>query len=187
MIEHLILPALNHLLSSESWATSRLRPHAGNQVLIDAAPLRLHLAIDSDGMFTHGGAEQPASVTISLPGDTPARFLVDRKSLFQSAKLSGSVELAEVLGFVFRNLNWDIEADLAKLIGDIPARRLEMLRVRAFNRIGDSLSRVAQNLTEYAAEESGALVTRGEISAFGGAVDQLRDDLARLEKKIQRL
>lgn len=187
MIERLILPALNHLISGETWAKNRLRPYAGNQVLIDATPLRLYLAVDGDGFFTPGSVDQPAAVTITLPGDAAVRFLLDRQSVFQSAKLSGSADFAEALAFVFRNLQWDVEADLAKVLGDIPARRLEMLRVRALKQGRESLARTAQNIAEYAAEESGSLVTRRDIECFDHELDRLRDDLARLEKRIQRL
>lgn len=187
MIERLIVPALNHLISAETWAKNRLRPYSGNQVLIDSGPLQLLLAVDSAGLFTPGSADQPAGVTITLPGDTAFKFLLDRKSVFQSAKLSGSADFAEALAFIFRNLRWDVEADLAKVVGDIPARRLEMLRVRTFGQSREALSRVAQNVTEYATEESGALVSRRDIESFGREVDVLRDDLARLEKRIQQL
>jgi hypothetical protein len=56
----------------------------------------------------------------------PAKLLLDRDALFASVKLSGSADLAECLAFVFRNLGWDIEEDLASVLGDIPARRLAL-------------------------------------------------------------
>jgi len=183
----LVPAALNHLLLAESWAQERLRLHAGSHALIQAGPLDLHLLVDSDGLFRAGSAEQSPAVTISLPLDTPIRFLTDRKSVFQAAKLSGSADFAETLAFVFRNLRWDVEADLAQYVGDIPARRLEMARHSLARQGQESFGRLFNNLAEYASEDYDWIVPRRELEAFGREVDVLRDDLARLEKRLTRL
>jgi ubiquinone biosynthesis accessory factor UbiJ len=186
-LHRLVPAALNHLLLAESWAQERLRSHADSHALIQAGPLDLHLLVDSDGLFQAGSAEHSPAVTISLPLDTPIRFLIDRKSVFQAAKLSGSADFAETLAFVFRNLRWDVEADLADYVGDIPARRLEMARYTLSRQGRDSFGRLFNNLAEYASEDSDWIVPRRELEAFGREVDVLRDDLARLEKRLARL
>ena len=186
-IEQLVLRGLNHLLAGQNWASERLRPFAGAQLRIDAGPLALSLGIDEHGAFRAGDSALPPDVTISLPADLPARFLVDRSQLFSAAKLSGSVDLAEALAFVFRNLEWDVEADLADIVGDIPARRLSMLGGNFLRQAGESLLRTARNVAEYATEDSDLLAPPRDIAAFGDEVNALRDDLARLEKRVERL
>jgi len=183
----IITAALNHLIRNEPWAQERLRCHAGSQASIRAGLVNVYLVVDGAGLFQAGVADQPVGVTISLPADTPIRFLADRKSVFQAAKLTGSADFAETLAFVFRNLRWDIEADLASYLGDIPARRIEMLRAVLLKQATESGQRIFANLAEYASEESDCLVPRRDVDAFGKAVDALRDDLARLEKRLQRL
>lgn len=185
---HRLVPAaLNHLILAEPWAQERLRSCAGRHALIQAGPLDLHLLVDSDGLFQPGSAEQSPAVTISLPIDTPIRFLTDRKSVFQAAKLSGSADFAETLAFVFRNLRWDVEADLANYVGDIPAHRLEMVRHTLGRQARESFARLFTNLAEYASEDSDWIMPRRELEVFGREVDVLRDDLARLEKRLNRL
>lgn len=186
-LARLLPAALNHLIAAESWAQERLRPYAGSHALIQAGPLNLHLAVAGDGLFAAGSPEHAPAVTISLPLDTPVRFLTDRKSVFQAAKLSGSADFAETLAFVFRNLRWDAEADLARYVGDIPARRLEMARQTLFRQGQEACGRLFGNLAEYSTEDSDWLAPRRDIEAFGKAVDVLRDDLARLEKRLSRL
>jgi ubiquinone biosynthesis accessory factor UbiJ len=187
MLDAMITAALNHLLQGEPWAGERLRAHAGSQALIRAGFVDVHLVIDAAGLFEVGAASQEAAVTISLPADTPFRLLGDRSSVFQAARLSGSADLAETLAFVFRNLRWDVEADLARLVGDIPARRLEMLRRTWLEQTKESTARAFGNLAEYACEDSDWLAPRRDIEAFARDVDALRDDLARLEKRLLRL
>lgn len=187
MFDAMITAALNHLLQGEPWARERLHAHAGAQALIRAGLFDVHLVVDSTGLFERGSPAQAAAVTISLPPDTPFRLLTDRSSVFQAARLEGSADFAETLAFVFRNLRWDVEADLAQLLGDIPARRLEMLRVAGFGQARESLLRVFRNFAEYASEDSDWLAPRRDIEAFGREVDVLRDDLARLEKRLARL
>lgn len=187
-IEPLVLPVLNHLLAGEAWATERLRPFAGAQVAIDAGPLlALRLGIDEHGNFRAGDPAATPNVTIALPADLPLRLLVNRSKLFSDAKLSGSVDLAETLAFVFRNLEWDVEADLAKFLGDIPARRLALFGAGFVRQARDGAVRVARNVTEYATEDSDLITPPRDLAVFCDEVSVLRDDLARLEKRIDRL
>lgn len=71
-----------------------------------------------------GAKNTVATVTISFPQDALLLVLTDRPAFVAAARISGSGELAECLGFVFRNLQWDIESDLSQWVGDIAARRL---------------------------------------------------------------
>lgn len=186
-IQHVAIRGLNHLIQSESWAQERLRHHAGAKLHVEAGGLNVRLIIDDGGRFQAGDSSTPPDVTLSLPADSALGVLLDRENAFSSVKLGGSAEIAESLAFVFRNLKWDAEADLATIIGDIPARRLTMIGHSAVSGLQKGIVRAAENAREYAVEESGLLATDGEIAAFGQAVDELRDRLARLEKRIARL
>lgn len=182
-----ILSAINHVLRQERWAVERLRPFSGSRMLLAAPPLRLFWQIDEQGCFDLGDVDALPDVTLTFPSDAPARFLVDRESLFSSVKLAGSADLAEALAFVFRNLRWDVEGEIAQMLGDIPAHRLVMLLSGAARQARSGLQRAADNLAEYASEDSGLVVPGRETAAFASAVDELRNDAARLEKRIARL
>lgn len=185
--DKLLVSALNHLLQAEPWARERLRPHAGAQIVIIGGPLQLNLYIDEHGLLAAGEPSDIPEVTVRLAADTPARLLVDRSGLFSSVKIAGSVDIAESLAFVFRHLRWDAEADLASLVGDIPARRLALLGGRLGHQAQDGARRLIDNMAEYAIEDSSLLAAKRDVVSFLSAVDHLRDDLARLEKRINRL
>ena len=47
--------------------------------------------------------------------------------------------------------------------------------------------RALENIREYAVEESAMVVRSDDLATFGKAVNTLRDDVARLEKRLIRL
>jgi ubiquinone biosynthesis accessory factor UbiJ len=182
-----VFVALNHLLKEETWAQDRLRVFAGAKVLIEAGPITLDLLIDEHGLFRHGEQSQQPDVTLTLPADMAFKLVFDRQNLFSTVKIAGSADIAETLAFVFRNLRWDAEAGLANLIGDIPARRLAMFGARLGSQIFDNTRRLTENVVEYTTEDSHLLVPNHDIQVLRQAVNDLRDDVARLETRIARL
>ncbi|MBK7899658.1 MAG: hypothetical protein KA603_05970 [Azonexus sp.] len=179
--------AINHLLAGEPWAAERLRPFAGRRLRVELGALHLAFLIHGDGMFGQPVEDGAPDVVISLPSDSPLRFLRDPGAVLSSARLTGSADLAETLAFVFRNLRWDAEGDLARVIGDVAARRVAVAGrgLMAWHR--EALDRLLANLGDYATEDGGLAVPRREAEAFYGDCASLRDDLARLEKRLARL
>jgi ubiquinone biosynthesis protein UbiJ len=178
---------LNHLLTREAWATERLKPHAGEHFRIEAGPLALALGIDSEGLLVGDAPVTEPAVVIRLDDSAVAAAASGPEALFAAARLTGSARLAETLAFVYRNLRWDYEADLADALGDIPARRVAQALRTGFAWQRDAVARVGGNLAEYVTEESGLVTPAREVSAFVSAVDVIRDDVARLDKRIARL
>ena len=186
-IDSAVMPLLNHLLAQETWPRQRLLPFVGQTATIEGGPIRVTLTVDQNGLFTVAAPEVPADVTISFASDAPFKFLSDPGSAFAAARLTGAANFAEALAFVFRNLRWDYEGDLAGVIGDIPARRLTRFLSDGVDRQRSAIRRLGANLSEYATEDSGLLVANRDIAQFCAAVDLLRDDLARFEKRLARL
>ncbi len=187
LTDRLFTQVLNHLLGRSPWATERLQRHSGAVVSIEGAVLPVLFQIDARGFFTPHYEHHPPAVTITLPKDFLAKALVDRAYLLSSVRLQGAVDLAETLAFVFRNLSLDVEGELADYIGDIPARRLSKLGAALSSGIGRSGQRLLENLAEFSVEESPLLANKTAVAQFNQAVDALRDDLARLDKRVQRL
>ena len=183
----LVCGPVNHLLKTSPWALARLRSFSGAVVAVEGVPFRLRLKIQDTGFLSVAEPDEPPAVVIFLPADALARLLIDSASLFSSIKISGAADLAETLGFVFRNLEWDAEADLAGFVGDIPARRFMLAGQGVATGLRNSAERGLENFREYFVDEQGLIAADEELVAFGKAVDVLRDDLSRLEKRINRL
>jgi len=181
------IPLLNQLLEREDWARQRLKPYSTQTVRIEGGPVKLTMTVDELGAFRPGAPDEMAAVTITLPSDAPFRMLSDPSSIFGAARITGAASFAETLAFVFRNLRWDYEADLAGIIGDIPAHRLSRLLAEGVAWQRSAAMRLGLNAAEFATEESGLVTSARDLTRFGREVDQLRDDAARLEKRISRL
>lgn len=186
MIEQALILALNHLLRDAQWARERLVPLAGRIVRMTMPPFSAEFAIGSDGTLAVAASAQP-DVVIELPAGAPFQILGGLEGLLRQARVTGSAEVADTLGFVLRNLRWDFEEDLSRAIGDVAAHRIAqgVRGVAAWQ--ADAVRRAAENVAEYLREEQGSLKGRAAVSGFAAAVDELRDDLARLEKRIERI
>lgn len=183
---------VNHLLSSAPWARDRLQAYAGSVLRLKFDSIIFNLEIDADGFFSpHQGEENMArqtDVTISLPlSHLPTAMFSGTDKLMNAVTLQGNAELADTIGFVFRNLEWDVEEDLSRLIGDIPAHRVLQIAKSLKRDQTHAITALGGNLSEYFAEEQNVLVSKKLSDAFDSDLRQLRDDLARTEKRIDRL
>ncbi|HMW17628.1 MAG TPA: hypothetical protein PKN13_05320 [Accumulibacter sp.] len=188
MLSTVFVPLLNRFLTPEDWARGRLRPFVGQVAELAIGDRRvLRVEVTADGLFTMAQPEGVASVIINLPADALAQGLVDRTALFSAAKISGSADFAETLAFVFRNFRWDITDGLSLLVGDIVARRLGQWagQFGRFHLAG--AQRLTQGLVAYLTEEQPIIASHRDLEHYYRQVDGLRDDVARLQKKIERL
>ena len=187
MLVDAALGFLNHLLTGETWARDRLKPFAGQLARLEFGALTLPVEVTGGGYFKAGGNRLTPAVTITLPSNTLIRARTDRPSLFAAAHISGSADLADCLGFVFRNLRWDVESDLASLIGDMAAHRL----ARAGRQFADWPGRLAwnlaRNLAEYLTEERPAIARQPDVAEFCSETNQLQEWLSSLEKRVTAL
>jgi len=180
--------ALNHLLSAEAWARDKLKPYAGQCVEFRSAPLpALRLDILDSGLV--GGAAQDAvpSLIVTIgPSALPAS-LRGEDALMREIGIEGNADLASTVQYLFRHLRWDLAEDLSKVFGDVFAQRMvtEGRRFAAWNR--EAAEKLAQNFAEYWIEEQPLLARPADVRQFLTDADRLRDDLARLEKRIEIL
>lgn len=186
MLEQLAISVLNHLLDGAPWARQRLDPFAGSTARITAPPFKLHLAVTRGGWLAEAAAAE-FDVEIDFPPSAPLAALRGSDELLRQAKVCGSAEFAEALGLVLRNLRWDAEEDLSRVVGDIGAHRIGTTFRRFFDWQRKAAQNAAENVVEYLQHEKPALPPRSAVSAFADAVDELRDDVARLEKMVDKL
>jgi ubiquinone biosynthesis protein UbiJ len=178
--------ALNHLLDAEPWARERLAPFAGDTVEVRSPPLPALRFVILPGGRLEAGGEDP-SLTITVRPDALLALPRGEEHFLRSVEVTGNPRLASEVMTLMRNLRWDIEEDLSKLVGDVAAHRLASA-ARAFAAWqGDVARRLTESLADYVVEEKRVLVGRPEMQRFADEVARLRDAVERLEKRIQRL
>lgn len=188
LIGRTFVTLLNHLLKSSGWARERLAGFAGSEVCLRVAPIEVMFRIDESGMVCDAVPGEIPEVVISFPiAELPSMFADPSHRPMGAVSLEGNAKLAETLGFVFRNLQWDIEEDLARIFGDIPAHRM-VQGIQSLKTVHDrAVESVGANFAEYFGEEQKLLVTRPALAALSQDVQTLRDDTALLEKRLGRI
>ena len=177
---------LNRLLDAEPWARARLAPFAGDAVEIRARPLPdLRVTITAQGRLEAGGGE-PA-LTLNVRPEALVALARGEEALTRAIDVSGNARLASEVMLLARQLRWDAEEDLSRVVGDVAAHRIAatVRGVAAWH--VDVGRRLAEALAEHAMEEAGLLVRRSEHESHAAALSALSDALARLDKRLARL
>ena len=177
---------LNRLLAAEPWARERLAPFAGETLELRAPPLpALRLAVAEGGTIEAGNAEP--SLTMTLKPDLLVALARGEEHALRAVDVQGNGRLAAEVLVLARHLRWDVEEDLSRVFGDVVAQRLAGV-ARAFAAWHlDTAQRLGGSLVDYVIDEKPLLVRRAELDAFAEPVTRLRDSLARLEKRLERL
>jgi ubiquinone biosynthesis protein UbiJ len=187
MVSFPVIAFINHLLAEEQWARDRLAPFAGKRVRATASALPdLAFAVAADGMLEASGEGEP-DLTIGLSPAALPKLLARDESLLQTIAFSGDAELAAALQFLFRNLRWEVEEDLSRVVGDVAAHRIAATG-RAFAAWQkDAAERLGQNVAEYLTEEAALLAPKPDLARFAREVAELVDAVERLEKRLDRV
>lgn len=179
----LIERSLNHLLRQSPGASDALLRHAGCGVRFDLTLKQVDLRIADDGYFSEAALETPDAVIRPTPA-LVARLPFFGREAWRQADTSGDPALLATLDHVFRQLNWDIEADLAPLVGDIAAHRLNKFGRDSLASVAHALSALGHNASEYVVEEAELMARSVDVARFNRAVDTLADDVARLDARL---
>lgn len=186
MLDLALLQAFNHLLAAAPWAREKLVPFAGRRASLVLGPLPVDFRIAPDGTFESLGTGSPA-VEIVLPATAPLALLEGRAALMRGAHITGAADFAEALGFVLRNLDWDAEEDLSRVVGDIAAHRIVKTAAGFAAAQADTARRLAGNVGEYLRYEQPVGVDKRALAAFAGEVGALRQEADALERRLAAL
>jgi len=137
VMERLVL-LVNHVVAAEPVAVERLRPHAGRTMRLELAGWPSLLPPVGPFVFrvTPAGLvewlDEPSdlppdlrgSVDAANPAAALARVLTGERP---TIAVSGDAAFAGDCDWLIDNLRWDIEDDLARVVGDGPAKAIARL------------------------------------------------------------
>jgi ubiquinone biosynthesis protein UbiJ len=176
---------INHLLRGASWAREELKPFVGRTARIEVVPFALALTVVESGEIVPAAAGAAPVVTLRLTPGLILRLAARDEDAWREIEITGDTDFAATLNRVARNLRWDAEEDLSRVFGDIAAHRMAETG-RTLRRWGEQAAdNTARSFAEYWTEEQPLIAVRRDLDEFGRAVDQLRDDTARLEKRLE--
>lgn len=174
--------AINHLLATESWARNALVLHSGKSARLSIPPVDLDITVLPDGRID--AAKEVPDTHIKAG---PLALIRTLSGEMAEVELSGDIEFAKTISFLFRNLKWDFEEDLGRFTGDIFAHRMVGAASAFLSWQKQAGWNLVNNLAEYWTEEHPLLAKQADVSKFLGDVDSIRDDAERLEKRMARL
>ena len=119
---------LNHVLMQEKEAMDRLVRQKGRIARVQWRQYSMALVITPAGLFNVAAEDAEPDLLLEVTQTSPV-------SLAQTAlrgdkptiRIEGDVQLAAEINWLVDNVQWDVEEDLARLIGDVPAHTLAKL------------------------------------------------------------
>ena len=102
-------------------------------------------------------------------------------------RIEGDAEVAQKFRELLAQAQPDFEEELARVIGDVAAHQVANLARGLLDWGRKARTSLAGIVAEYLQEEGRDLPTRTEVEEFLAGVDQLRDDVERLEARFARL
>ena len=138
-----LLLLVNHILLQEPEAHGRLARRQGGVIELRWSRLQLQWRITPAGLFERASAERAPDLVLSLDGNTPLQVLRQvLEGQRPPVQIEGDVQLAAEVAWLADNLRWDIEEDLARVLGDVPAHALAQAARRLVQALRPLLARV---------------------------------------------
>jgi ubiquinone biosynthesis protein UbiJ len=126
--QHRIVLLLNHVLMQESEATARLARQNGQVMQIQWRGIPLKLVATPAGLLDLAAPGAQADLVLTVTEESP---LALAQSVLQGHKpavrIEGDVQLAAEVNWLTEHVRWDIEEDLARIMGDVPAHTLSQM------------------------------------------------------------
>lgn len=187
----LMAATLNRYVAMDPEARRKLRRLEGRRVAVGITGPDIEFVLwVEEGRFHFGPLDEEHPPDAWLRA-SPGAFVALGSSGGQAAagqiELSGDTETARRFQVFFTELQPDFEEAMARAFGDVIGVQLSRVVQGSIGWARATGARLADDLGVYLREETRQLVARGEVEAFLDAVDDLRDDVAQLERRVERL
>jgi ubiquinone biosynthesis protein UbiJ len=182
---------LQHLTSQNQWSKPYLVPFAGKVVQFDFVLFQLHVQILEDGSLAiaadnYNQNAAPEAI-IHLPPSLALRIMAGDEAAKMQVSIEGDTHFATELSKVLQHMRWDIEEDLSHFTGDIAASKIGSTSKKILHTAKQQTINAAEMLSEYWQEEKNILAKKRHVETFNAEVDALVGDVARFEKRLQKL
>ena len=135
-----IVLLLNHILIQEKEATSRLARQKGQVVLMQWSHFAMKMVSTPAGLLDLAEPAALPDLTLVVTQESP---LAIAQAVLRGDKpgvrIEGDVQLAAEVNWLVDHIRWDIEEDVSRILGDVPAHMLG----RAVRAIGAALRQFA--------------------------------------------
>ena len=125
-VQHRIVLLLNHVLMQEPEATARLARQKGRVMLVQWRTYSFKLQATPAGLLDLAAPDTQADLVLTVAADESVMVLAQTalRGDKPAVRIEGDVQLAAEVNWLIAHVRWDIEEDLARILGDVPARVL---------------------------------------------------------------
>lgn len=180
---------MNKVLALDEETLESLANLAGDVIEIDIlnTDIRLFILPSGKGITLASKYEDKADVSII---GTPAALLgmiTAEKVGAGDVEINGNVGLAHKFQSILKKIDVDWEEYLSQIIGDIAAHKVGNF-LKGMSQFAKTSARtISLDISEYLRYEKEALLDQSELDEFNHAVDKVRNDVERLQKRVERL
>ncbi len=184
---------INRYLALDPEMLDKLEVFSGKVIKLEIIGINKVLYMLPDGKCIQVSTEYEGEVDTTLRGTPMALFKMGIVSDAATLLLKGEVEISgdTRLGHQFKNVFSQMDIDwsepLADIVGDTFAYQIQQSGKKIGGWGKDVIKSVSSSVSEYLQEESRDVITETELNIFNDDVDQLRDDVDRLQAKIKTL
>lgn len=120
-----IVLLLNHILQNEPEAMSRLKRQSGSRVHFFWRTFKLQLKATPVGLVDLDDTNAAPSLSLTLT-QTALNEIAANLAAQQTPpmRIEGDVQLAAEVAWLTQHVKWDVEEDLASVIGNVPAHAI---------------------------------------------------------------
>ncbi len=137
---------LNHVLQQEPEAQDRLARQKDKVILAQWRQFNIRLRATPAGLLDRAPGEAPADLTLTVTDTSPAALAQAAfKGEKPAVRIEGDVQLAAEVNWLVDHVRWDVEDDLARVVGDSPAHF-----------VASTVRKVSEALRQFVSQRRGA-------------------------------
>ncbi len=116
---------LNHVLMREKEAMGRLSRQTGRVILLQWRTLTLKLVATPAGLLDRARPDAVPDLMLALTQESPLELLEAAvRGNKPAVRIEGDVQLAAEVNWLADHVRWDMEEDLSRIVGDVPAHAM---------------------------------------------------------------
>lgn len=138
-VQHRVVLFLNHVLQQEPEAQQRILRQQGRVVQFQWRFVTMALVATPAGLLDLAPEDAVPELTLTLTEESPFGLVgATLRGDKPAVRIVGDVQLAAEVNWLVDHVRWDVEDDLARVIGDVPAHT-----------IGSAMGRVVTGLRKF--------------------------------------
>ncbi len=119
---------LNHVLMQESEAMARLTRQKGQVMLVQWRSFSFKLVATPAGLLDLAEPAAAPDLVMTVTDESPlALAQAALRGDKPAVRIEGDVQLAAEVNWLTEHVRWDLEEDLARVLGDVPAHTLSQM------------------------------------------------------------